>query len=255
MRPELFTIPLVNLSIKSYGFMMVLGFLAALWLARRHCRRTGLALIHVTNFGTYALLAGVAGARLMHVFHNWHHYKDHLGEIIAVWSGGLEFLGGVAVAIVVMIVYFRKHKLPLQEYLDVFTPALMLGLAFGRLGCLLNGCCFGAPADLPWAMRFPALNQHTQAHFGCEKHTRQQYSFPFDYQIHPDPVRRPGKAPLLQLPDDFYFGYADGRGNYLGPAARPRPAGNWFGSSRPPEASISAKTVAMISSASTSSSE
>lgn len=192
--------------------MMVLGFLSAMLLARFRCRKLNENPEHIVNFGVYALLAGVIGARAMHVLHNWSYYRDHLGEIWATWSGGLEFLGGFLCALVVMIFYFRCKKLPVRKFLDILAPALMLGLAFGRMGCFLNGCCFGGVCELPWAIRFPALNSHTAA--GCDKTTFLQYSNPYVYQLGPDPQRRPDQPTLITLPPDFADGYTDGAGNW-----------------------------------------
>jgi phosphatidylglycerol---prolipoprotein diacylglyceryl transferase len=90
----------------------------------------------------------------------------------------------------------------------------MLGLAFGRLGCFLNGCCFGAPCDLPWAIRFPAINTMTKAGPGCQKLTVSQYSYPYDYQLNPDTQRHPDQPPLLELPAEFY-GYTDGLNHWF----------------------------------------
>lgn len=204
MRPELFTLPFVHISIKSYGFMMVAGFLAALWMARRRCRRLREDPQHITNFAAYALLAGVIGARAMHVLHNWSDYRHDLKGIFAIWSGGLEFLGGLGLAMLVMLIYFKIKKLPILRFLDILAPAAMLGLAFGRVGCLLNGCCFGAPCELPWAIRFPAVNTHTHMGPGCEKVTGSRFSFPYDYQLHPDPDRRGDQPTLIELPEDYY---------------------------------------------------
>jgi phosphatidylglycerol:prolipoprotein diacylglycerol transferase len=206
MRPELFNLPFINVSIKSYGAMMVLGFLAALWLGRRLCLKLKENPIHVTNFAAYALLAGVIGARAMHVMHNWSDtYRDNPIQIIAIWSGGLEFLGGLALATLVMLVYFKSKKLPILKFLDILAPAAMLGLAFGRIGCLLNGCCYGAPCQLPWAIQFPAVNAHSHPGPGCEKVTNLQYSYPYDYQLHPDHDHRPDVPALFELPEDYYL--------------------------------------------------
>ena len=196
--------------------MMVLGFLAALWMARRRCKNLHENPLHVTNFAAYALLAGVVGARIMHVLHNWSSYKENPKDIFAIWSGGLEFLGGLVLAMVVMFIYFKSKKLPILKFLDILAPATMLGLAFGRVGCLLNGCCFGAPCELPWAIRFPAVNTHTHIGAGCEKVIQTRYSYPYDYQLHPDLQRRPDQPPLIELPEDFYeAGYTDGHGQWI----------------------------------------
>ena len=214
MRPELIHIPGIYLSIPSYGVMMVLGFIAALTLARLRSRRLGEDPDHITNFGIYALIAGVLGARAMHVIHLWHeYYQYHPTEILAIWSGGLEFLGGVLAAILVMVVYFRRRKLAVFKFLDILAPALMLGLAFGRLGCFLNGCCFGAVCDLPWAIRFPPVVSHTTRAVTPNGHVDLNYSYPYAYQLTPD-LERPGQEQTIDLPPAYYDGYSDGQGHW-----------------------------------------
>jgi len=212
MRPELFSIPFLHFGIPSYGAMLVLGFITAITLAQYRCRKMGENPEHIGNFGVMALLAGVLGARLFHVFHHWSDYRDNLGGIFAVWSGGLEFLGGVIAALAVMILYFRGKKLPVLKFLDILAPALMLGLAFGRMGCFLNGCCFGAPCELPWAIRFPPLVKSVQS--GCQKNNHSQYSYPFEYQLTPDGQRNSDGTALVQLPADYYGSYMDNQGHW-----------------------------------------
>ncbi|MBN1845328.1 MAG: prolipoprotein diacylglyceryl transferase [Sedimentisphaerales bacterium] len=211
MRPELFTLPFVHLSIKSYGTMMVIGFLAALLLSRWRARKLGENPYHITNFAVYVLLAGIVGARLMYILHNWSEYQGNPFRMLAIWAGGLEFLGGVVCAVLVVMVYLKWAKLPVLRYLDILAPALMLGLAFGRMGCFLNGCCFGKACELPWAIRYPALN--TLSAPGCDARRETHYSNPYLYQLTPDP-QRPDQ-PVLELPADFYNGYTDGKGWWI----------------------------------------
>lgn len=225
MQPELFCIPFINISIKSYGAMMVLGFLSGLWMSRWRCRKVGGNPDFITNLSIYILFAGVFGARFMHVFHNWESYQGNLGDILAIWSGGLEFLGGVVLAVIVAVIIFRWKKLSALHYMDILAPGLMLGLAFGRVGCLLNGCCFGAPCDVAWGARFPAVNHMTQRAPGCEKETLSQYSYAYDYQLTPDLDRYPDQPPLVQLPNDYYRGYLVDKGLHWVPTKDQIPTG------------------------------
>jgi phosphatidylglycerol:prolipoprotein diacylglycerol transferase len=185
MIPELFEIPFIHVTIKSYGLMMVIGFLFAVALMRRLAVRLGEDPEDITNVALYALIAGVIGARLFYVIHYFDTFKGRLLSIFAIWNGGLEFLGGVILAIIVTITYLLRRKLSPARYMDMLVVGLMLGLAFGRIGCFLNGCCFGAATDSVCAVHFP---------YG---------SFPYQSQVFPDEKRnRP--EPLMQLPDEFY---------------------------------------------------
>jgi len=198
MYPELFKIPFTDLTIKSYGLMMVIGFLAAVSVIRRLSKKITPDPQLITNAALYALIAGVVGSRLFYVIHHLSQFKGDFFSIFAIWKGGLELLGGVLLAIAVIVIYMRNHKLPIRHYLDILAIGLLLALAFGRMGCFLNGCCFGKPTNLPWAVRFPyhsPTNVHSPA---------------YSSQAHPD-IRRNRPEPQLKLPDDF-FGYTDEKG-------------------------------------------
>ena len=214
MRPELFSLPFFHLSFKSYGLMMVLGFLAGLWLARRRSKKVGENPEEISSIALWALILGVIGARAMHVIHNWWAYRDNPREIFAVWSGGLELLGGVILGSLVLTIYFVARKRPALNILDILAPSLMIGIAIGRVGCLLNGCCYGNVCELPWAIEFPAINVLTQASFGGEKKEFLRYSPPYEYQLAPDSQRRPGDDPYLILPDGYYAGYMDSQNRW-----------------------------------------
>ena len=193
MHPELFEIPFVYLTVKSYGLMIVIGFLACVSLIRRLSRDFTSDPQHITNAALYSLIGGVIGARLFYVVHYFDTFKSNPLEIFAIWQGGLELAGGVTAAIIVILFYMWYYKLPIRRYLDVLAIGLMLALAFGRIGCFLNGCCYGKPTSLPWAVRFP---------YG---------SFAYRSQISPD-LERNRPEPELALPDEF-FGYTDENGD------------------------------------------
>jgi phosphatidylglycerol:prolipoprotein diacylglycerol transferase len=76
-------------------------------------------------------------------------------EVFMIQNGGLVYYGGLIGAAVAAFIYLAWKKLPLWKILDILAPSAALGSVFGRLGCLMNGCCFGHPCDLPWAVHFP----------------------------------------------------------------------------------------------------
>jgi phosphatidylglycerol---prolipoprotein diacylglyceryl transferase len=162
MMRTLFHVPLLGLPIYGYGLMMVLGLLAGVWLAGRLCRSVGLNPDDFVNAGILALLSGIVGARISHVFENFSTYTDpsrsgwqNFLAAINITSGGLTYYGGFIFATVTLIIWGKLKKIPIPLGMDVIAPALMVGLAFGRIGCLLNGCCWGPECDLPWAIHYP----------------------------------------------------------------------------------------------------
>jgi phosphatidylglycerol:prolipoprotein diacylglycerol transferase len=175
--------------------MMVLGFLAAIVLMRRMSRKAGLDPAIMTSAALYSLIVGVVGARIFFVVHRFDQFRGDILGSVAVWRGGLEFLGGVIPAIGFLLFYLHRHKLPIRRYLDIMAVGLMMGLAFGRIGCFLNGDCFGKPTDLPWGIRFPYR------------------SFVYLSQINPDPGR--GRTdPHLKLPRAEYFSFSGENGKW-----------------------------------------
>jgi len=154
----------VPLRLMGYGLMLALGFLLAVHLGRRRASRCGEDPEAVTKCGILALISGVAGARLAYVIKEWHVFakSDHvLGDVLNITSGGLIYYGGLLLAAAVVIGYLLVKRLPLRRFLDIAAVSLMVGLAFGRAGCLLNGCCWGqrCRADWPLAMRFPMYSK------------------------------------------------------------------------------------------------
>jgi len=162
---ELFTLELagriITLRIFGYGLMLVLGFLAAISLARWRARRSGEDPDVVTRCGVLSLIGGIVGGRVAYVIQHWQDQfaeaPSQLAAMLDITSGGLIYHGGLTLATIMVVAYLWHEKLPVRRYLDIVAAGLMLGLAFGRAGCLLNGCCFGSPcrADWPLGMRFP----------------------------------------------------------------------------------------------------
>ena len=195
MFPELFEIPFTSLTVKSYGLMMVIGFLAAVSLIRHLSRNITPDPQLITNAALYSLIGGVVGARLFYILHHFEDFKENLASVFAIWQGGLELLGGVILAITIIFFYLLYHKLPIRRYLDILAIALMLALVFGRIGCFLNGCCFGKPTELPWAVCFP------------------YNSFAYNSQINAN-LERNRPDPQLRLPQEEYISYIDNDGNW-----------------------------------------
>lgn len=156
MHPTLFE--LGPLPVRAYGFMMMIGFLLAIYTASRRARKSGANEEFVINLGLVSLVSGVLGARVFYVAHHWTLFAgtdNPFWSIINVTAGGMEFYGGFLTAVAAVIIYLRMKKKSMRWYLDILAPSIMLGLAFGRIGCFLNGCCWGAPTTSPVAVQFP----------------------------------------------------------------------------------------------------
>ncbi|MBI3910837.1 MAG: prolipoprotein diacylglyceryl transferase [Armatimonadetes bacterium] len=139
----------------SFGMMVAVAFLVGTWMMVRQARRYGIPGGAILDGIFWILLASVAGARLLYVGLHWNAFHSQIQEIGAVWKGGMSFHGGLIAGVAAGWRFARVRRLPLASLLDAAAPALALGYAIGRVGCLLNGCCYGSPTDLPWGMRFP----------------------------------------------------------------------------------------------------
>ncbi|PIQ81979.1 MAG: prolipoprotein diacylglyceryl transferase [Candidatus Omnitrophica bacterium CG11_big_fil_rev_8_21_14_0_20_64_10] len=152
MRPILFNIG--PFPVHAYGLLLAAGFITALTVAARRASRRGLSADSIQSLGLTALLCGILGARAAYVGLNWDFFRWALWEIPRLDHGGLVFYGGLIGGALGVLWKIWRLKLPLGMTLDLLTPALALGHAFGRVGCFLNGCCYGKPTDGPWGMVF-----------------------------------------------------------------------------------------------------
>lgn len=139
--------------LRSYGVIVALSFLLALWVSMKEARRKGLdpALIH--DFAFYALVGGVLGARLYFVvFSAPDYFLRKPWEIVALWHGGLGVLGGLLGGFLAALWYCRKKDIPIWRFADTLAPGAMLGQAAGVLACLLNGDSYGKSTSASWAI-------------------------------------------------------------------------------------------------------
>ena len=143
------------LTIHTYGFLIAIGFLVALWLATLQGKKEGIQPGKIMDLGFYILLAAIIGSRLFFILINAGHYIDHPLDVFKIWEGGLVFYGGVLLAVPVAVWYMKRNELALWSTADIFAPSIAIGHVFGRLGCLSAGCCHGRPAEnLPWGIIF-----------------------------------------------------------------------------------------------------
>ncbi len=155
MRQVLFEIPYVGVKIFGYGLMLFFAFLGAMHLAARRARREGLDPEVIYDLGLWVLLGGIIGARGFFVAEYWGTQVTSFWEIFEVWKGGIVLYGSIFGGALAFFTYRLFRPFPLRPMIDVIAPALALGIAIGRIGCFLNGCCWGDTCDLPWAVSFP----------------------------------------------------------------------------------------------------
>ena len=131
------------LNIYSWGFMVAVAFLVGLITALRYAKKEGIRAEIILDLFIYVTIISIIGARFFYVIQFFSQFKDNLISIFYVWQGGLVFLGGLLFALAVILAYVKYHKLDIWKLLDVLSPATAIGYAIGRIGCFLNGCCYG----------------------------------------------------------------------------------------------------------------
>lgn len=155
MRQILFMIPGLGLRVPSFGLMLMLACFFALGLTRRRARRGGLDPDIVTDLAFFVFAGGFLGARALFVAQNPGVFP-HWTDALRVWQGGIVFYGCILGGLAGAVIYRALRPFPFLPMTDAVAPALALGIALGRIGCYLNGCCYGAISAQPWAVSFPA---------------------------------------------------------------------------------------------------
>lgn len=151
-----------GIPIFGYGFMLFVGFVTAVSLASRRAERQGLSPEVIWDLAPWLLIPGILGARIFFcaqypqvVFAGCVAAADYLVAFLNLSQGGLVLYGGLLGGAAGYFEFCRRRKLHPLGLADLITPSVFVGIGFGRIGCLLNGCCYGDVCSLPWAIRFP----------------------------------------------------------------------------------------------------
>lgn len=159
----------LGLPIRGYGVMLLIAVVSAVLLAARQASRMGVDPEIIFSLAFYVFVGGILGARFFYVLQYWHQFQretisDTFFAVINMMQGGLVVYGSFIGATVAALFFFQTRKLPTLALADIVAPSLMLGLAIGRIGCLLNGCCHGGLCEfgLTFPMNSPPyLHQHS----------------------------------------------------------------------------------------------
>jgi phosphatidylglycerol:prolipoprotein diacylglycerol transferase len=160
MYPTLFEIPKIGnfgpFPVHSFGVVMVIAFATALWMVRIRAPKFGIDAQKITDASFWALVAGVLGARIVFILQDLPHYAKHLDEVFTLQFQGLTSFGGLIFAVAALGIWARREGIPVQRMFDLCAPAYGVGYILGRVGCLLNGCCYGGvcPSDFLLATQF-----------------------------------------------------------------------------------------------------
>ena len=174
MYPILFQIG--SFTIRSYGFMAMLGFLTGWLLIHLNRKHADLTEDQASNLLLIAMVTGILGARIFYVVQFWdEHFAGRPERIIRIDQGGLVFYGGFLLAMAAIFGYCKWRKLDVVRVLDVFAPAISAAHACGRIGCFLNGCCYGKVTTSIFGVHYPAGSEAAFKYPGAALHPIQLY--------------------------------------------------------------------------------
>jgi len=149
------------LDLRSYGVMMLAAFVAALTWMYLDRARYGFTGPQALQSGLLGFAGGILGGRLGYVLLNLGEYIGDPGAVLDLWRGGMSWHGGLAGGLLVLLLGARLMRVSFARIFDLAAPGIAVGYALARIGCFLNGCCYGHACDLPWAVTFPQLNAHS----------------------------------------------------------------------------------------------
>lgn len=152
-----------RLPVFGYGAALVAGVVGSMWVGSRRAKLVGVDPQFARDLTIWLVLSGVVGSRLFHViqhrarvFADCQTLMDYVKATVMLPDGGLTLYGGLIVASLTYLWICRHNKVPAVRFADAAVPAVFIGIAFGRMGCFLNGCCYGGRSELPWAVSFPS---------------------------------------------------------------------------------------------------
>ena len=176
-----------------HGFFTAVGVLAGITLAVKYGALVGFSEDDIMSVALWSVVGGIVGARLMHVIDQWQFYSRDPLSIIRINEGGLAVFGMVVGGPIVGAIYARRRGFSINKLLDVGAIGMILGMAIGRLGDIINGEHHGTPADLPWAVTY--VHPATLGEIGKSVHLAVGYEMLMDLLIFSTIVALFGRLP------------------------------------------------------------
>jgi phosphatidylglycerol:prolipoprotein diacylglycerol transferase len=182
LKPELFQIG--PLTIHAYGFFLALAFIVGMLVSYRYLRRQFMDAYIVFELVLAAAIGGIVGARIFYVVGHWREFSSAWWEVFKFWNvQGLVFYGGFVVGVLAAVAVIKMRGLSISVVLDSGGLAVPAAMAVARVGCFLNGCCYGKSSGLPWAVTFPVKTQMSMGMPPNPIHPTQIYELLMDLAI------------------------------------------------------------------------
>jgi phosphatidylglycerol:prolipoprotein diacylglycerol transferase len=150
------------LEIHSYGLMLAISFLIGIYFSMYRAKKQGIDPNKIIDLSVIIVISAILGSRFLYVIFHLDEFRGHWWDTInpfqssgQIGIAGLTMLGGFIAAVVFSLLYLKTKKLPVLKIADIIVPAIAVGILVTRVGCFLNGCCYGLPTDSPLGMVFP----------------------------------------------------------------------------------------------------
>jgi len=153
-----------NFTIEAYWFFMVLGMIAGGIIVLWQAKKKNLSLNKAKYLIITSIIVGFIGSRIVYVFLNFSRYQKDPLRILQFWKGGLSWQGAFIIGFLAFILILKDDKKRIGKWLDVFVFGLLLGHSIGRIGCFLEGCCYGITTNVFWAIKNPSLGDNLLRH-------------------------------------------------------------------------------------------
>ena len=140
----------------AYGTMAVIGYLVGMYFINKEAIRNNIKPIIIQSLSMWVIVGMLIGARIWYVWENWNQFNSNFLSIFKLWEGGMVFYGGFIGGFVGGILFIKIAKLPLAKVMDIMAPGIAIAVGIGRIGCFLNGCCYGRFTDSCIGVTFPS---------------------------------------------------------------------------------------------------
>ncbi|WP_426348127.1 prolipoprotein diacylglyceryl transferase [Alloiococcus sp. CFN-8] len=178
MRPVLYK--LFGIEIYSYGFMIAIGIIAAVLLLNKRAKKQGYNEDKIFNMTMIAVIGGILGGKLLYIITEMKYFLEDPLRVITKFGEGFVIYGAIAGGALAVILYSRKQRWEVLTLVDMIIPSVAIGQGFGRIGCFLAGCCYGAETSFPINVVF---KDSYFAPNGVHLHPTQLYSSAFNFLL------------------------------------------------------------------------
>jgi phosphatidylglycerol:prolipoprotein diacylglycerol transferase len=188
MYPTLFRIGIFE--IHAYGLLLALSFVIGIYWSAACAPKRGIAREAILDLALITVLSAILGSRILYVVTHVEEFKGRWLDVInpvqsdgTFGIGGLSMLGGVMLVLASMVIFCKVRKLNFVRLAETLAPSFALGEGLTRMGCFLNGCCFGKACSLPWAVVFPLSSPAGATLPEAHVHPTQIYSSLFGFVL------------------------------------------------------------------------